>query len=89
VAKLLIEDPDGGTQVPFLRGILTRSLQNSGLPFEDAYRLATTIRQELDDATSVTLDQLRSKVISHLQKSSTGELFPAIKSKETPTQPFR
>jgi 2-phosphoglycerate kinase len=74
VAKLLIEDPDGGTQVPFLRGILTRSLQNSGLPFDDAYQLATTVRQELDDATSITLDELRSKVVSLLEKNSTPEV---------------
>ena len=74
MAKLLIEDPEGGTQVPFLRGILTRSLQNSGLPFEDAYQLATTIRQELDEANSVTLDELRSKVLAHLEKSSTADI---------------
>ncbi len=74
MAKLLIEGPDGGTQVPFLRGILTRSLQNSGLPFEDAYQLATTVRQELDDATPITLDQLRGKVLSHLKKNNTASV---------------
>ena len=74
MAKLLIEDPEGGTQVPFLRGILTRSLQNSGLPFEDAYQLATTVRQELDDIDSITLDELRSKVLSHLEKTSTANV---------------
>lgn len=68
MAKILIEDPDGGTQVPFLRGILTRSLQNSGLPFEEAYQLATTVRQELGDEASVTLEDLRGKVLSHLEK---------------------
>ena len=71
MAKLLIEDPDGGTQVPFLRGILTRSLQNSGLTFEEAYQLATTVRQELDDAATITLDELRGKVLSHLKKTGT------------------
>lgn len=74
MAKLLIEDPEGGTQVPFLRGILTRSLQNSGLPFEAAYQLATTVRQELDDTASITLDELRSKVLSHLEKANTADI---------------
>jgi len=69
VAKILVEDPDGGTQVPFLRGILTRSLQNSGLPFEDAYNLADTVRRELDDLASITISELRSKVLSHLHNS--------------------
>jgi len=69
VAKILVEDPEGGTQVPFLRGILTRSLQNSGLPFEEAYNLATTVRRELGDIESITLDELRNKVLSHLEKT--------------------
>lgn len=68
MAKILIEDPEGGTQVPFLRGILTRSLQNSGIPFEDAYQLAATVRQELGDNTSITVDELRSRVLGHLKK---------------------
>ena len=83
MAKLLIEDPEGGTQVPFLRGILTRSLQNSGLPFEDAYQLATTVRQELDDTDSITLDELRSKVLSHLEKTSTANIAYRYQSQGT------
>ena len=51
MAKLLVEDPGEHTQVPFLRGILTRSLQDSGLPFDEAYNLASEVRRELDDET--------------------------------------
>ena len=50
MAKILVEDPEGNTRVPFLRGILTRSLQNSGLTFEEAYKAATRIRKELGDS---------------------------------------
>lgn len=64
--KILVEDPEERTRVPFLRGILTRSLQNAGLAFEDAYRLATEIRRELGDTTVVTTGELRTLVESRL-----------------------
>jgi len=49
MAKTFITNPADGTQVPFLRGILTRSLQEAGLDFENAYTLASAIRQELNE----------------------------------------
>jgi 2-phosphoglycerate kinase len=67
VAKTLIEDPDEDTQVPFLRGILTRSLQNSGLAFEEAYNVASDIRRDLDDEALITTHELRDRVIKHLE----------------------
>lgn len=69
MAKILVEDREEGTQVPFLRGILTRSLQNSGLPFDEAYSIATQIRRELDDGTSISTDELRGRVLAHLKQS--------------------
>ncbi len=68
MAKILVEDPDGNTRVPFLRGILTRSLQNSGLPFEEAYNAATRVRRELGDAAVVTSDELRDRVRTLLER---------------------
>jgi 2-phosphoglycerate kinase len=67
VAKTLVEDPDEDTQVPFLRGILTRSLQNAGLAFEEAYNVASDIRRDLDDEALITTDELRDRVIKHLK----------------------
>ena len=58
---------DGGT--PFLRGILTRSLQEAGLPFESAYALASTIRDELSDTARITREDLRELVTEHLRSS--------------------
>ena len=63
MAKILVEDPDEGTQVPFLRGILTRSLQNSGLPFEEAYKVAAEIRRELEDTALISSQELREPVV--------------------------
>jgi len=68
VAKILVEDPDGNTRVPFLRGILTRSLQNSGLTFEQAYQAATRIRKGLGDNTVITSDELRDRVVALLKR---------------------
>ena len=54
MAKILVEDLEDNTRVPFLRGILIRSLQDSGLPFDAAYKLATEIRDGLDGSPVVT-----------------------------------
>ena len=49
MAKILVEDLEDNTRVPFLRGILIRSLQDSGLSFDSAHELATGIRDDLDN----------------------------------------
>ena len=67
MAKFLVEDRDENTKVPFLRGILISSLQDAGLPFKEAYRLASEIRADMGDATSVTTDELRSQVLTRLK----------------------
>jgi len=67
MAKVLVEDREENTKVPFLRGILIRSLQDAGLSFKEAYRLASEIRAELGDASSVTTDALRRMVLRRLR----------------------
>jgi 2-phosphoglycerate kinase len=70
MAKVLVEDHEEGTRVPFLRGILTRSLQEAGLSFDDAFALATTIRNtNLADTSLITTNDLRSLVVKQLEKS--------------------
>lgn len=54
------------TRVPFLRGILTSSLQDAGLSFDSAYALASTIREELSQTTEISAEELRSVVARHL-----------------------
>lgn len=66
MAKIQVIDTEDRTRVPFLRGILTRSLQDSGLSFEAAYSLASTIRQELGSIPEVTSRQLRDLVLRHI-----------------------
>jgi len=45
--KILIKDATEDSDVPFLRGILTRSLRDAGLTFVEAYRFSNEIRQRL------------------------------------------
>jgi 2-phosphoglycerate kinase len=74
MAKLFIIDSNEKKPVPFLRGILTSSLQNSGLSFSDAYNLAAKIRDELykNGKEEITTDELRTIVDKSL-KSNFGE----------------
>jgi 2-phosphoglycerate kinase len=67
VAKILVEDTEDQTRIPFLRGILIRSLQDAGVPFGDAFTLASEIRNELADKTLVTTTELQGMVVSHLR----------------------
>ncbi|RPJ86938.1 MAG: hypothetical protein EHM18_03675, partial [Acidobacteria bacterium] len=38
---------DGARKVPFLRGMITHSLVERGLSFEDAYEVASTVRERI------------------------------------------
>lgn len=69
MTKPVIIDSTEHTRVPFLRGILTRSLQDAGLSFDDAYQLASKVRGELNSASAVTTETLKNSVLSHLRRS--------------------
>ncbi len=68
MAKTHVIDEEGGTRVPFLRGILTRSLQDAGISFEEAYKLSSEIRQEMNDEEVITTEELRKKVAGYLER---------------------
>jgi 2-phosphoglycerate kinase len=70
MAKTFVEDREEETSVPFLRGILIRSLQDAGLSFNDAYDLATEIRNNLDDRPVITTRELRQRVMERLKSRS-------------------
>jgi 2-phosphoglycerate kinase len=72
MAKIFVEGRDEDTHVPFLRGILIRSLQDSGLSFDAAYELATEIRNDLDETPLITTQDLRQKTLD-LLKARTGQ----------------
>ena len=65
MAKTLVEDREE-TQIPFLRGILIRSLQDAGLEFDDAAKIASDIRQELADIVLISTLDLDRMVLTRL-----------------------
>ena len=69
MAKTLVVEPgETPTRIPFLRGILTHSLQESGLPFEEAYALASEVRDELSERPEITTAELRETVLRHIAR---------------------
>ncbi len=90
MSKIFVSDGAGDNQVPFLRGILTRSLTEAGLPFEEAYQLASEIRQELADSDaskdSISRDDLRQRVLEHLRArhpAAVAESYEAARNPST------
>ncbi len=69
MARAAVIDLGTGARVPFLRGILTRSLQAAGLPFEVAYRVASEVREELTDRTEIDSGALRELVAGRLEEA--------------------
>ncbi len=68
MAKTLVISSEERTRVPFLRGILTRTLQEAGLTFDEAYSLADSIRQDLADVDVISTKALREKVVTRLEQ---------------------
>ncbi|NND72923.1 MAG: hypothetical protein HKN43_15205 [Rhodothermales bacterium] len=67
---LYVVDKSEGEKVPFLRGILTRSLVKAGLSFDEAYRVADETREKLSSRGEVTKEELRrvvAKALSSLE----------------------
>jgi 2-phosphoglycerate kinase len=59
-AKTLVAD--GEAERPFMRGIMVHSLLGRGLSFEDAYRVASAVRERLRARPVITRDELRALV---------------------------
>jgi 2-phosphoglycerate kinase len=66
MARPVVIDEAEGTRFPFLRGILTRSLQDAGVPFEKAYEIASQVRNEVAEAGEMTTEELRKRVLPRL-----------------------
>lgn len=67
MAKTLVEDPEDQTRIPFLRGILIRSLQDAGVAFDEASSIASDVRTELGDTELISTGDLGDIVLQHLQ----------------------
>jgi len=85
MAKLLVDNPEEETEVPFLRGILIRSLQDAGLNFEKALTFANDIRDDLSGKSVVTTDSLRDMIVKRLGKSGNPNLAVRYQRRKNPT----
>lgn len=77
MAKLIVIDSEEGTKVPFLRGILTRSLQDAGLDFDDAYQVASEVRDALSDESQIETWELRRVVARYLREEGIARRYAA------------
>ncbi len=87
MAKIQVTNPNQDSEVPFLRGILTRSLVAAGLEFEDAYDIASEVRDGLSDKPTITTRDLRANVLRHLRGaklSTTAQQYKALRENASP-----
>ncbi len=66
--KTIVINKRENEEVPFLRGILIRSLLDAGLSFEEAYAMASTVRDELASTKSINTEELQQRVSVLLEK---------------------
>lgn len=68
MAKVIVVNSNEGTRIPFLRGILAHSLNEAGLGFNEAYELASSIRDDLAETDEISTRNLRAQVIRRLRQ---------------------
>lgn len=84
MAKIFVTDSAGENPVPFLRGILTRSLTEAGLGFDEAYQLASEIRQQIGDSGTITNDALFALVRDDLRRRESAEIAERYAARRAP-----
>jgi len=67
LAKQFIIESATGEKIPFLRGVLVESLVRAGLTFQDAFVVAQSVRDKLENDVEVTTDELRKRVSAELR----------------------
>jgi 2-phosphoglycerate kinase len=73
--KTIVVNERENERVPFLRGILTRSLLDAGLAFKDSFEMASTVRDQLADIPEITSEELRQRVSRLLQDEGDEEVL--------------
>ena len=82
--SLQVKDTADHSRVPFLRGILTRSLQKAGLPFDEAYQTTREIEGKLGRKKVITTDKLSELVAEHLRENSRKAVARRYEKKKEP-----
>jgi 2-phosphoglycerate kinase len=79
--KTIVVNEQEDLRTPFLRGILIRSLLDTGLLFEDAFALATRVRDALSGTPEVSTHDLREHVTRMLERDGQEEALEAYRSR--------
>ena len=66
MAKIMVVKVPEGDRSPFLRGILVQSMVDAGLGFTDAYAVAQSVRNELQDVEEITSQRIKEHVANLL-----------------------
>lgn len=66
MSKTVVAHSPSGDKIPFLKGILVRSLVSIDIPFDDAYDLAQSFRDELKNHDEITSSELEERVAKAL-----------------------
>jgi 2-phosphoglycerate kinase len=66
--KTIVVNEKENTRVPFLRGILIRNLLDTGLRFEEAFEIATRVRNDLSESNEIDTQELRRRVAAMLEE---------------------
>ena len=84
MAKLLVFNERNDTRVPFLRGMLVKSLQGAGLEFVEAYNVASDLRDEMEDSdsTEISISELREKIEEILAEEFPGKVLSRYKKED-------
>ncbi|MGB7450772.1 MAG: hypothetical protein WBM36_01440 [Lysobacterales bacterium] len=73
--KTIVINKRENEKTQFLRGILTRSLLDAGLAFDDAFAIATKIRSQLGNTKKITSEDLKAKVSRLLKNKGEYEVL--------------
>lgn len=83
MAKTLVEDLEE-TRIPFLRGILIRSLQDAGLEFNEASNIASELRSELSDTALISTVDLNRLVHDRLKSLGKDSVVYRYENRNSP-----
>ncbi|MBF0266528.1 MAG: hypothetical protein HQL46_14785 [Gammaproteobacteria bacterium] len=73
MSKLIVKNTEG-MKTPFLRGIVTSSLLDSGVSFNIAYQIATEIRNSTQNINEIRSSDLRQLIAEQLKHNNVSQL---------------
>jgi len=84
MAKIVVVSPSNGDKIPFLKGILVRSLVGIGISFDDAFDLSQIVREKLKNKSTITNNELQKIVSSAVAKYFGNKLQMAYDARHQP-----